>query len=169
MTIMEKDFKDRRTEISWPDDFRPENADLFAHNEISIKGTCEQVWQTIIEAAKWPEWTTLIKTFEITEGGDQLRADSNFKWLTATGLPVIGKVITFQPPHLITWKGAQPDKEPSFYHIWLIENMGGDQCRFTYEELGIGIWAKHLAAGGNGRLHENHDQMLAALKQAVEQ
>jgi uncharacterized protein YndB with AHSA1/START domain len=169
MTIMEQDLKDRHTNISWPDDFRPENADLFAHNEITINGTCEQVWQTITKAAKWHEWTTLIKTFEIAEGGDVLRAGSNFKWLTGTGLPVIGKVVTFQQPHLIAWKGAQPDKEPSFYHIWLIEDKGGDHCRFIYEEVGIGPWAKQLAANGDGRLHQNHEQMLAELKQAVEQ
>jgi hypothetical protein len=45
-------FKD----IHWPDGFHPEQADLFAHNEIVVHASCEKVFANIVDAQVWPSW-----------------------------------------------------------------------------------------------------------------
>jgi hypothetical protein len=52
---MKDDLVNRSPEIHWPPGFDPTTADLFSHNALLIKATCERVWQHIVEAAKWPE------------------------------------------------------------------------------------------------------------------
>ena len=53
---MKDDLANRSTDIHWPPGFDPLKADLFSHNELFIKASCERVWQHIIEAPKWPQW-----------------------------------------------------------------------------------------------------------------
>jgi hypothetical protein len=49
---MKDDLVNRSPEIHWPQGFDPTTADLFSHNELLIRATCERVWQHIVEAAK---------------------------------------------------------------------------------------------------------------------
>ncbi len=43
---MKSDLVNRSPEIHWPQGFDPATADLFSHNELLIKATCERVEQT---------------------------------------------------------------------------------------------------------------------------
>jgi len=53
---MKDDLANRSRESHWPHGFDPTTADLFSHNELLVRTTCERVRQHIVEAAKWPEW-----------------------------------------------------------------------------------------------------------------
>ena len=46
----------RSKEIHWPDGFHPEQADLFAHNEIVVHSSCAKVFANIANAQVWPSW-----------------------------------------------------------------------------------------------------------------
>jgi hypothetical protein len=44
----------RSKDLHWPDGFHPEQADLFAHNEIVIHASCEKVFANMADAQAWP-------------------------------------------------------------------------------------------------------------------
>ena len=50
------DGAQRSKDIHWPDGFHPEQADLFAHNEIVVHASCEKVFANIVDAQVWPSW-----------------------------------------------------------------------------------------------------------------
>jgi hypothetical protein len=52
------DGAQRSKDIHWPDGFHPEQADLFAHNEIVIHASCARVFANIVDAQAWPSWYT---------------------------------------------------------------------------------------------------------------
>jgi hypothetical protein len=51
---MATDLVSRSPDIHWPDGFDPATAGIFAHNDLLINASCEQVWRHIIEAPAWP-------------------------------------------------------------------------------------------------------------------
>jgi hypothetical protein len=55
MTMM-TDLASRSPDIHWPVGFVPASAGIFAHNELLINASCEQVWRHLIEAPAWPTW-----------------------------------------------------------------------------------------------------------------
>src|SRR5580698_1776849 len=50
------DGAQRSKGIHWPAGFHPEQADLFAHNEIAVHASCERVFADIVDAQVWPSW-----------------------------------------------------------------------------------------------------------------
>ena len=48
------DGAQRFHDIHWPDGFHPEQADLFAHNELVVHASCEKVFANIVDAQVWP-------------------------------------------------------------------------------------------------------------------
>jgi len=56
MLGLNDDVAKRSPDLHWPDGFSPDDADLFAHNEVSISPSCATVWQHLVEAPKWPLW-----------------------------------------------------------------------------------------------------------------
>ena len=55
MSIIE-DIQRRSAHIHWPEGIVPEQADLFAHNDIVIAAPAEKVWEHLIQATTWPDW-----------------------------------------------------------------------------------------------------------------
>src|ERR1700685_3618286 len=51
---MKDDLAHRSPDIHWPAGFEPEQADLFAHNDLIINASCERVWTHIVDASRWP-------------------------------------------------------------------------------------------------------------------
>ena len=41
-------------DIHWPNGQHPEDADLYAHNEIMVNASCETVFANIVDAQSWP-------------------------------------------------------------------------------------------------------------------
>ena len=44
------DGAQRSNQIHWPDGFQPEQADLFAHNEIFVHASCKKVFTNLADA-----------------------------------------------------------------------------------------------------------------------
>jgi hypothetical protein len=55
MSIIE-DIQRRSAHIHWPDGIVPEQADLFAHNDIVIAAPAGTIWEHLIRASAWPDW-----------------------------------------------------------------------------------------------------------------
>ena len=68
---MKDDLAHRSTDIHWPAGFEPENADLFAHNDLIINASCERIWKHVIEASRWPIWYPNSKDVEIPGRGSR--------------------------------------------------------------------------------------------------
>jgi len=164
---MEQDLANRSLDIHWPDDFSPDQADYFTHNELHIDAPREKVWQQFIAATKWPEWFVLVKQVDIISGGDELREGAVFHWRTT--FPVIAEatVHEFVPYSRIGWYGNAPGAEPTFYHAWYFA-PDGQGCRAIYDEAGKGMVATQLRERDEGKGHRDHDLMLASLKWASE-
>ena len=160
---MKDDLANRSREIHWPQGFDPTTADLFSHNELLIKATCERVWQHIVEAAKWPEWYPNSKDVRIIGDGETvLKEGTTFRW-TTFGLPLESRISEFMPYTRIGWYGYAPGAVPSFYHTWYL-TPDGDGCLVVTDEVGKGRDAAHLRDTDESLMHRGHDLWLATLK-----
>src|ERR1700756_5253039 len=60
----------RDNEIHWPRGFEPEQADLFAHNEIDSQAGCEIVFSNLVDAEAWPSWYSNAKHVKVLNTPD---------------------------------------------------------------------------------------------------
>ena len=140
---MKEDLANRSTDMHWPPEFDPLNADLFSHNELFINASCERVWQHIIEATKWPQWYPNSKDVRIVSDASSVLKDGTaFRW-TTFGLPLESKIHEFVPYTRIGWYGYAPGTEPTFYHAWYLTGRG-DGCQVVTVEVGNGPNAAYL-------------------------
>jgi uncharacterized protein YndB with AHSA1/START domain len=163
---MEADLQHRDPNIHWPEGFRPETADLFSHNEVTIHASCRDVWAHIVDANRWPQWYANAKDVDIAGGATALGPDSVFRW-TTFGLPLESRVNEFVPYSRIGWygyaPGTAPDSGHSFYHTWYLVPTR-DACRVVTDEVGRGPDAARLRETNESLMHRGHDLWLATLK-----
>ncbi|HSY35823.1 MAG TPA: hypothetical protein VK814_08745, partial [Acidobacteriaceae bacterium] len=55
----------RNNQIHWPKGFGPDQADLFAHNEIDIQAGCEIAFSNLVDAEAWPSWYSNSKDVKV--------------------------------------------------------------------------------------------------------
>jgi hypothetical protein len=83
MSFVNDDVAKRSPDIHWPAGFSPDDADLFAHNEIFINAPCVTVWQHLVEAPKWPLWYSNSHDLHISnDRTGLLQQDSSFEFNT---------------------------------------------------------------------------------------
>lgn len=164
---MKQDLTNRSAAIHWPTGFAPEQADLFAHNEIHVDASCERVWSHIVDASNWPAWYPNSRDVRLLDGDPVLKANSVFRW-TTFGLPLESRVHEFTPHERLGWYGYAPGTEPNFYHAWYLKPAGGG-CLVVTDEVGIGAAARQFRQADEGAMHRGHDLWLAALKWKAEQ
>ncbi len=164
---MEQDLKLRLVDIHWPEDFSPQNADLFAHNELLIHASAEKIWKHLIEAPKWSTWYPNSANITIVNGGDMLQSNSVFRW-TTFGLPLESQVNEFETNSRLSWYGYAPGKQPNFYHTWYIVPQDDQTCLVITEEVGVGDDAAAFRQHNEGLLHRGHDLWLAGLRWSAE-
>jgi hypothetical protein len=163
---MKDDLAHRSPDIHWPIGFEPENADLFAHNDLIVNASCERVWTHIIEASRWPTWYPNSKDVEIQGGDPVLRDGTVFRW-TTFGLAIESKVHEYVLNQRLGWYGYVPGAKPSFYHSWYLEPKG-TMCLVVMDEAGVGKDAAHLRQSDETLMHRGHDLWLATLKWVAE-
>jgi polyketide cyclase/dehydrase/lipid transport protein len=151
----------RSPDIHWPHGFSPREADLFAHNEISIGAPCSTVWRHIVEAPKWPQWYPNSQDVQIV--GDRtrtLKPSSRFEFNTF-GLHIDARISEFVPESRVGWFG---DGEGiNAYHTWLlISDPPG--CHVVTEEVAKGPAAIALRESDPNTMHRGHDLWLNTLK-----
>src|SRR5580692_10842157 len=116
---MKDDLAHRSPDIHWPIGFEPENADLFAHNDLIINASCERVWTHIIDASRWPAWYPNSKDVEIQGGDPVLRDGTVFRW-TTFGLAIESKVHEYVLNQRLGWYGyvGEPSRASITPGIW---------------------------------------------------
>jgi len=145
---MKDDLANRSPDIHWPDGFKPETADLFAHNELLIGAPCEKVWDHIVDGAKTLGQTT------------------RWRW-TTFGFAIESQVHEYELHSRLGWYGYAVGTPPAFYHTWLLQPQGAG-CLVTTDEVGIGQTAANLRQTNETSMHRGHELWLATLKWVAE-
>jgi uncharacterized protein YndB with AHSA1/START domain len=159
------DGAQRSQDIRWPDGFHPEQADLFAHNEIVIHAPCEKVFANMVDAQAWPSWYPNSQNIKLLNSPDgKLHKGTRFSWDTF-GLQFESRVHEFVPNRRIAWFGDS--SSTNNYHAYLLSKTQ-EGCRVVTEEVVKGPGAVELRENRPQAMHDGHDLWLNALKQRSE-
>ena len=159
------DGAQRSKDIHWPDGFHPEQADLFAHNEIVIRASCEKVFTNIVDAETWPSWYPNSHNVKVLNSPDgKLHKEARFSWDTF-GHHIESRVHEFVPGSRIGWFGDGTGLNA--YHTFLLSKTD-DGCHIVTEEVVKGSGAVDLRQKQPNAMHEGHDLWLSTLKQRSE-
>ncbi|MEJ0002855.1 MAG: SRPBCC domain-containing protein [Pararobbsia sp.] len=160
-----EDGAHRTPDIHWPRGFTPEDADLFAHNDITIDAPCSVVWQHLIAAPAWPSWYANAHDVIVHgQPADRLSKGARFEFVTF-GLHFDAKVAEFVPNRRLAWFGN--GKGNDAYHPWLLQSVG-HACHVTTEEVAKGPGAVALRERDKDAMHKGHDLWLKGLKDVSE-
>jgi hypothetical protein len=155
-----EDGAHRSADIHWPDGFTPEDADLYAHNEIFVSAPCATVWGHIVEAPKWPAWYPNAQNVRILGSGDALKADSHFAFDTF-GIHIDARIGEYVAGRRIGWFGD--GSAINAYHTWLLADAPGG-CQVVTEEVAKGPGAIAIRRPDPAAMHKGHDLWLTRLK-----
>jgi hypothetical protein len=159
------DGAQRSKDIHWPDGFHPEQADLFAHNEIVVDASCEKVFAIMADAQAWPSWYPNSQNVKLLNSPDgKLHEGTRFSWDTF-GLHFKSRVHEFVPNSRIGWFGDSPTTNNC--HAYLLSNTNKG-CHVVTEEVVKGPGAVELRKNRPQAMHEGHDLWLSALKRRSE-
>ena len=159
------DGAQRSKNIHWPDGFHPEQADLFAHNEIVIRASCEKVFANMADAQAWPSWYPNSQNIKLLNSPDgKLHEGTRFSWDTF-GLHFESRVHEFVPNSRIAWFGDS--SSTNNYHAYLLSKTH-EGCDVVTEEVVKGPGAVELRKNRPRAMHDGHDLWLNALKQRSE-
>jgi hypothetical protein len=160
------DGAQRSKDIHWPDGFRPEQADLFAHNEIVVHASCEKVFGNIVDAQVWPSWYPNSHDVKLLNSPDgKLHAETQFSWDTF-GVHIESHIHEFVPNSRIGWFGDGTGMNA--YHTFLLLQTD-EGCHIVTEEVVKGPGAIEFRQKQPSAMHEGHDLWLSTLKQRSEQ
>ena len=95
MSIIEN-IQRRSAHIHWPEGIVPEQADLFAHNDIVIAAPPEKIWEHLIHATAWPDWYSNARNVTVNAPSRLLAAGVTFDWITF-GAPIHSTAHEFEP------------------------------------------------------------------------
>ena len=152
--------------IDWPDGFHPEQADLFAHNEIVVRASCEKVFANIADAQVWPSWYPNSHNVNLLNSPDgKLHEGTRFSWDTF-GVHIESRVHEFVPNSRLGWFGNGTGMRA--YHTFLLIRTG-EGCHIVTEEVVKGPGAVGFRQKQPSAMHEGHDLWLRTLKQRSEQ
>jgi hypothetical protein len=101
----QRDGAEHSNQIHWPDGSHPEQADLFAHNEIFVHPSCKRVFTNLADAQAWPSWSPNSHdvTLRNSVAGKPHRG-TRFSWDTF-GVHIESTVHEFVPDSRLCWLG----------------------------------------------------------------
>jgi hypothetical protein len=160
------DGSPRSKDIHWPDGLHPEQADLFAHNEIVVHVSCEKVFANLIDAQVWPSWYPNSHDVKLLNSQDgKLHGGTRFSWDTF-GVHIESHVHEFVPNRRLGWFGNGIGMDA--YHTFLLIRNGVG-CHIVTEEVVKGPGAIEFREKLPSAMYEGHDLWLRTLKQRSEQ
>jgi Polyketide cyclase / dehydrase and lipid transport len=160
------DGAQRSKGIHWPAGFHPEQADLFAHNEIAVHASCEKVFANIVDAQVWPSWYPNSHNVQLLNSPDgKLHEGTQFSWDTF-GVHIESRVHDFVPDRRIGWFGDGTGMNA--YHTFLLLKTDKG-CHIVTEEVVKGPGAVDFRKKQPNAMHEGHDLWLSTLKERSEQ
>ena len=151
--------------VQWPEEYLPESAGFFVHNEIDIEASPELVWNILIDAESWPEWYEGARGVNIKDR-EQLGKDAELSWETM-GLKFTSHIKEFEPNERLSWESVRGDIRG--YHAWLIivdSNSGG--CKLVTEESQKGFLTLMEKLFQPRKLERLHQIWLEEIKQKAE-
>jgi hypothetical protein len=161
-----EDGATRSKDIHWPDGFHPEQADLFAHNEVIVYASCEKVFANIADASAWPSWYPNSHNVKVLNSPDgRLHEGTRFSWNTF-GVAIESRVHEFVPNSRLGWFGDGTGMNA--YHTFLLLKTD-EGCHIVTEEVVKGPGAVEFREKQPNAMHEGHDLWLRTLKQRSEQ
>src|ERR1700754_5029127 len=162
---MKEDLAKRCTDVHWPKEFRPEEADLFSHNEIFIEAADSVIFRHILEAAKWPDWYSNAHNVRVAASSTgRLKANAQFYWNTF-GLDIHSCVHELATNRRIGWFGDGKDLHA--YHLWILIPKAKGTLVITEESV-KGPGAVALRKSDVGAIHRGHDLWDRSLKKLSE-
>jgi len=155
----------RNNKIHWPKGFEPEQADLFARNEIDIQAGCEIAFSNLVDAEAWPSWYSNSKDVKVLNTPDhRLRKNARISWETF-GFHIESRVWEFESSSRLGWFGD--GKDVHAYHTFLLTKAPGG-CHIVTEEVVKGPGAIQFREQQPNAMHEGHQLWLTALKDRSE-
>jgi hypothetical protein len=155
----------RNNQIHWPKGFEPEQADLFAHNEIDIQAGCEVAFSNLVDAEAWPSWYSNSKDVKVLNTPDhQLRKNARISWDTF-GFHIESRIWEFESSRRLGWFGD--GKDVHAYHTFLLTKTP-EGCHIVTEEVVKGPGAIQFREHQPNAMHEGHQLCLTALKDRSE-
>ena len=155
----------RNPDIHWPKGQHPEDADLYAHNEIMVNASCETVFANIVDAQSWPSWYPNSHNVVVHDSSDnKLHEGTKFSWDTF-GVHIESTVHEFVPNSRIGWWGLGTGMKA--YHTFLLVKT--DQgCHIITEEVVRGEGAIKFREEQPNAMHDGHDLWLKVIKERSE-
>ena len=160
------DGAQRSKDIHWPEGFHPEQANLFAHNEIDVHASCTKAFANLVDAEAWPTWYPNSHNVKILTAGDgKLHEGSRFTWETF-GSHLESEVHEFIPDQRLGWFGSGTGSR-AYHTFFLLPTSDG--CHVITEEVAKGPLAVVGRYMFPRTMHEGHDVWLKTLKARSEQ
>jgi uncharacterized membrane protein len=131
-------------------------------SEIQIDAPAEEVWRTITDFRRWPEWNPEVKSMSV-EPGD-VAEGLVFRWKAGPG-QITSTVAYAVAPKRIAWTGKTIGIDA--LHVWRIEARG-DRTFVHTEEAFRGLLARLLRRPMRRTLDGALDRGLVALKREAE-
>jgi uncharacterized protein YndB with AHSA1/START domain len=151
--------------IHWPENYLPEQATFFVHNEIEIITPPQVVWDILVQAEAWPKWYVgALNVTVLHPAGSRLAADGVFAWNTMD-LDFESRIKEFAPPFRLSWESRKYSIKG--YHAWLI--IPTDKgCHVITDESQNGLLALAQKIFLPNKLRKLHDVWLGELKKQAE-
>jgi len=155
----------RNNQIHWPNGFEPEQADLFAHNEIDVQAGCGIVFANLVDAEAWPSWYSNSKDVKVLNTPDhRLRKNAQISWETF-GFHIDSRVWEFESNRRLGWFGD--GKDVHAYHTFFLSSTP-EGCHIVTEEVVKGPGAIQFREQQPNAMHEGHQLWLTTLKDRSE-
>lgn len=152
-------------EISWPEDYKPEESKFFVHNVIEIDASPERVWEILINASEWESYYEGASNLEILDNSSgKLEENSVFTWKTM-GLNFTSTIEEFNPPYRLSWESEKNSIRG--YHAWLlIPTDNGTKLITSEAQHGFMTFLQKIFVPN--KLSKLHDIWLAEIKKIAE-
>jgi len=144
----------------WPDSFDPDQAPVFAHNEIVTARPAGDLWPALVRAADWPAWYPHASDVRGIAPGEDLALGATFSWKTL-GVRVTTTVTELVPSRTLAWRGTARGSRG--YHRWALHPTTDGGCRIVTEEVQAGPVPTLLATRLRTNLVTFHQEWLEGL------
>ena len=152
--------------MQWPEGMTPDQANVYARNELVIPAPVSIVWRWLCHAEKWPQWYSNCSWLKFRDSNrPDLVPGAAFVWKTF-GVRVRSRVIVFEPQRELGWDATAFGLVA--YHGWQFEPIDLRHTRVVTEETqrgplsAIGRW---YLRRGLLREHQNWLESLSRMAQ----
>jgi uncharacterized protein YndB with AHSA1/START domain len=137
------------------------SAPVAAQADITIDAPQENVWETLVNVDRWPDWNPDVKSVTL-EGG--IHEGGVFRWKTGSGT-IRSTFETVDPPHHVAWTGTSLGIKA--IHVWSLEPVAGTTTIRTAESF-EGFPARLMRRRLQNTLQTTLEKTLQTLKAEVE-